>query len=389
MPAFIHYTAGNVFVHFNLENNQPTTKQYGYNNYVVDQQGMAVYYSIRGSVFRQSLTNPNDRKVILTLGTVGDLKIDPASRVIYYTDVDNKLIGAFNIERERSQTLYQNLSYSPSILGIFPPTGSLVWVQGTGRYVRVMKGAMNGRSNYSPVGTYPYFTGEELEIVEHPTERETVVYLRDGTLYQYNFRTRQVRKLVSTGVTALALGPRNVIVYATDDRKVYVYDPSSEETFFVFTADKVVTDIQVPFPGAEDDMTSDPDSGSQTDGGRDPDRNREEGDSSSGGDSDMADKGGMSDGDEGDKSDMDNEMDGSSSSRDPSGFDSLFRDFKPFKAGSPGKKYSLITAPLAFFSAQSACRKLGRGGSLACPLNKAQHIAVADAVRSSRWDDEF
>ena len=384
-PAFIHYTAGNMFVHFDLETNLPTTKQYGYNNYVVDRKGMAVFYSIRGSIYRQSLADPNDREVVLTVGSVGDLKMDPQNRVIYYSDVENKLIGAYDIGNERSQTLYQNLNYGPSIISISPKTGTLLWVQGTGRYVRVMKGVLNGRSNYSPVGTYPYFNGEEQEVVEHPTEEETAVFLRDGTLYQYSFRTRQVRKLVQGGVTALALGPRDVIVYATDDRMVFVYDPSTEETFYVFTADRVLTDIQVPFPDVEGEATdtggdSRPDNRPDEEGEQEPDTDKftdqEEGSMK---DKDMTDKG--------DKSDMGDKSDESSSGEIT--FDSLFADFKPFREGSAGKKYSLFTAPLAFFSAQSACRKLGRGGSLACPQNRAQHIALANAVKSSRYDTLF
>ena len=385
MPGFIYYTAGNIFVHFDLKTNQPTTKQYGYSNYVVDQKGMAVYYSIRGSIFRQSLTNPSDRTIILTVGTVGDLKIDPQNRVLYYSDVDNKLIGAFYIEDQRSQTLYQNLNYGPSIIGISPKTGSLIWVQGTDRYVRVMKGAMNGRSNYSPVATYPYFNGKEQEVVEHPTEKETVVYLRDGTLYQYSFRNRQVRKLVQGGVTALTIGPRDVIVYATEDRRVFVYDPSSEETFYVFTADRAPTDIQVPLPLVDseaDEVNTAGNKDQESDTDRDVNR-EEEMDKEK--DTEMPDKEDMPEkADTGDSEDMGGKTDESSSEKDPGVTEFPFSDFKQFKAGSPGKQYSLFTAPLAFFSAQSACRKLGRGGSLACPQNKAQQIAVADAVRSSR-----
>ena len=79
-----------------------------------------------------------------------------------------------------------------------------------------MKGALNGRSNYSPIATTPYFTGEEQAIMSDPTVADGIIYLRDNQLKAYDPSTRSDTSLVTRDdVTAITRGPGTKIYFAT------------------------------------------------------------------------------------------------------------------------------------------------------------------------------
>ena len=93
-------------------------------------------------------------------------------------------------------------------------------MQGSERTTRVMKGALNGRSNYSPIATTPYFTGKEQALLPDPTVTDGIIYLRDNMLKAYDPTTRSDSPLVEDDVTAVARGPGTKIYFATASRKV-------------------------------------------------------------------------------------------------------------------------------------------------------------------------
>ena len=86
--------------------------------------------------------------------------------------------------------------------------------------MRVMKGALNGRSNYSPIATTPYFTGQEQVILSDPSVTDGIIYLRDNMLKSYNPLTRADTTLIDDDVTAVARGPGKKIYFSTALGKV-------------------------------------------------------------------------------------------------------------------------------------------------------------------------
>lgn len=83
-----------------------------------------------------------------------------------------------------------------------------------------MKGALDGRSNYSPIATFPYFTGQEQVILSDPTVSDGIIYIRDNMLKSYNPLTRSDTSLVDDEVTAVARGPGTKIYFSSALGKV-------------------------------------------------------------------------------------------------------------------------------------------------------------------------
>ena len=378
----VYYSDDRKLYHYNIKQNTKRLIKSGFDNYVVDVPNNIFYFTFGRNIYSDTLDNPASIvRLVSADKDITDMKFDPDTNVLFYSTGNN--IMEYNIDQRRSRSLYSNLSNEPSVIGILPKSSYLVWVQGKGGRVRVMRGAMNGRSNYNPMAGYPAFNGEEDEIFSHPNLRDNIVYLLSGKLNSYDPRTRRVTPLYNGEVTDVILGPRDDLYFTTDSKGVYKIDPETNKVSYLFTTPDVVTDLHIP-------VRIDGESVDAFDQGKDePDMDKSDMDKSDMDKFDM-DKSDMdkSDIDESDmeKSGMDeSDMEKSGMDEDEPDIEpSDVRKFQPYTIGSTGKRYTLVEEPSSYMLAQSNCRQVGKRGTLACPKNLAQQLAVWNLSRQAR-----
>ena len=241
----VYYSDDRKLYHYNIKQNTKRLLKSGFDNYVVDVPNNIFYFTFGRNIYSDTLDNSASIvRLVSADKDITDLKFDPDTNVLFYSTGNN--IMEYKIDQRRSRSLYSNLSNEPSVIGILPKSSYLVWVQGKGGRVRVMRGAMNGRSNYNPMAGYPAFNGEEDEIFSHPNLRDNIVYLLSGKLNSYDPRTRRVTPLYNGEVTDVILGPRDDLYFTTDSKGVYKIDPETNKASYLFTTPDVVTDLHIP-----------------------------------------------------------------------------------------------------------------------------------------------